>query len=103
MTNSHQDKTHFGLSEHDSGPPISTQSANNRVESPPRKSEPNLGTWGTPTEDMFATVPNIHLPQFMSPIPEPRALGVKLSPDPGDVLNWVQLRLSFVQIEAYQV
>ena len=31
-------------------------------------------TWGTPTVDMFATVHNTHLPQFISPIPEPRAL-----------------------------
>ena len=32
--------------------------------------------WGTPKVDMFATVSNSHLPRFMSPIPEPRALGV---------------------------
>ena len=31
--------------------------------------------WGTPEVDMFATVSNSHLPRFMSPIPEPRALG----------------------------
>ena len=32
--------------------------------------------WGTPEIDMFATVSNSHLPRFMSPIPEPRALAV---------------------------
>ena len=32
--------------------------------------------WGTPELDMFATLSNSHLPQFMSPIPEPRALSV---------------------------
>ena len=31
---------------------------------------------GTPEVDMFATVSNSHLPRFMSPIPEPRALAV---------------------------
>ena len=31
--------------------------------------------WGTPV-DMFATLSNSHLPRFMSPIPEPRALAV---------------------------
>ena len=33
-------------------------------------------TWGTPTVDMFATVHNRHLLQFMSPIPEPQALAI---------------------------
>ena len=32
--------------------------------------------WGTPEVDMFATLSNSHLPRFMSPIPEPRALEV---------------------------
>ena len=32
--------------------------------------------WGRPEVDMLATVSNSHLPQFMSPIPEPRALAV---------------------------
>ena len=35
-----------------------------------------FGTWGTLTVEMFATVHNTHLPQFMSPIPEPRALAI---------------------------
>ena len=32
--------------------------------------------WSTPEVDMFATLSNSHLPRFMSPIPEPRALAV---------------------------
>ena len=32
--------------------------------------------WGTPVVDRFATVHNMHLPQFMSPLPEPRALAI---------------------------
>ena len=32
--------------------------------------------WGTPEVDMFATLSNSHLPRFMSPILEPRALAV---------------------------
>ena len=32
--------------------------------------------WGTPEVDMFATLSNSHLPWFMSPILEPRALAV---------------------------
>ena len=32
--------------------------------------------WGTPEVDMFATLSNSHLPPFMSPVPEPRALAV---------------------------
>ena len=35
-----------------------------------------FGLWGTPEVDMFATVSNSHLPWFMPPIPEPRALVV---------------------------
>ena len=35
-----------------------------------------LGFGGTPVVDMFATVSYSSLPQFMSPIPEPRALAV---------------------------
>ena len=35
-----------------------------------------FGLWGTPEVDMFATVSNSHLPRFMSPVPEPRALAV---------------------------
>ena len=42
-----QGQTHSGLSEHESGPSILTKSANNnRVESPPRNSEPNLRDMG---------------------------------------------------------
>ena len=32
--------------------------------------------WGTPEVDMFATLSNSHLPRFMFPVPEPRALAV---------------------------
>ena len=35
-----------------------------------------FGFWGTPVVDMFDTVSNSRHPQFMSPIPEPRALAV---------------------------
>ena len=43
----HQGQTHSRLSERDSGPSISTKSANNnRVESPPQNSEPNLWDMG---------------------------------------------------------
>ena len=38
--------------------------------------KPIFRVWGTPEVDMFATVSNSHLPRFMSPIPEPRALAV---------------------------
>ena len=32
--------------------------------------------WGTPVENRFATVHNMHLPQFMALVPEPRALAI---------------------------
>ena len=32
--------------------------------------------WGTPVGDRFATVHNMHLPQFMALVPEPRALAI---------------------------
>ena len=35
-----------------------------------------FGTERTQTGDMFATVHNAHLPQFMSPIPEPQPLAI---------------------------
>ena len=41
--------------------------------------------WGTPEVDMFATLSNSHLPRFMSPIPEPRALAVDVSGLSGEV------------------
>ena len=38
--------------------------------------------WGTPVVDMFATIHNTHLPQFMSLVPEPQALAIdELSQD----------------------
>ena len=69
--------TYSRLSKCDSRPVISAEPAHHhRVESPPRNSEPNIGTWGTASVDMFATVHNMHLPQFMSPVPEPQALAI---------------------------
>ena len=35
-----------------------------------------FGTWRTPAVNMFATVHNTHLPQFMSPVPEPQVLAI---------------------------
>ena len=35
-----------------------------------------FGTWDTQTVDMFASVHNMHLPQFMSPFLEARALAI---------------------------
>ena len=54
-------KTHSRLSERDSRRTLLSQSA-------------DIG--GTRVVDMFATVSNSHLPQFMSPILKPRALAV---------------------------
>ena len=70
-------KTHSRLPERDSRPPISSESANtDRVVPTPRDRETHLQVWGTPEVDMFATLSNSHLPRFMSPVPEPRALAV---------------------------
>ena len=70
-------KTHSRLSERDSRPPILSESANiDRVVPTPRDREPHLQGLGTPEIDMFATLSNSHLPRFVSPIPEPRALAV---------------------------
>ena len=62
-----------------SGPLISAEPAhNNRVRLHPKIVTQIFGAWGTPTMDMLATVHNMHLPQFMSPIldlkPRPLAL-----------------------------
>ena len=40
--------------------------------------------WGTPTVDMFATPHNAQLPQFVSPVPHPRALAVDALSQPWD-------------------
>ena len=74
---SHSGQTHSGLSnvraDHLSwlNQPITTE----------RSLHPEIvnwmfGTWRTPTVDMFVTVYNMHLPQFMSPISGPRALAI---------------------------
>ena len=69
---SHQGQTYYGLSKCDSRPIISAEPAHhNRVASSPRNSEP-FGTWQTPAVDMYTTVYNMHLPQFM----EPRELAI---------------------------
>ena len=65
--------------------------------------------WGTPEIDMFATLSNSHLPRFMSPVPEPRALAVDaLSQDwqgrsmymfpPFPLLNKVMQKLRSTQV-----
>ena len=65
--------------------------------------------WGTPEVDMFATLSNSHLPRFMSPIPEPRALAMDaLSQDwqgrsmymfpPFPLLNKVMQKLRSTQV-----
>ena len=65
--------------------------------------------WGTPEVDMFATLSNSHLPRFMSPVPEPRALAVDaLSQDwqgrsiymfpPFPLLNRVMQKLRSTQV-----
>ena len=65
--------------------------------------------WGTPEVNMFATLSNSHLPRFMSPIPEPRALAVDaLSQDwqgrsmymfsPFPLLNKVMQKLRSTQV-----
>ena len=70
-------KTYPRLSERDSRPPISSEPANtNRVVPTPEIVRRIFRVWGTPEVDMFATLSNSHLPRFMSPIPEPRALAV---------------------------
>ena len=70
-----QCKAHSRLSERDSRLPVMAKSANyDRVEPPPRNSEPNLREWATPIVDVFATVHNTHLPKFMFPILEQQAL-----------------------------
>ena len=64
-------KTHPRLSERDSRPPISSQPADTEWSLHPEIVSRIFGVWGTPAVDMFATVSNSRLPQFMSPIPEP--------------------------------
>ena len=73
---SHPCQAHSRLSKRDrsSGPPISAEPAhNNRVKAAPRNSDPDLRDAGNSN---LATVHNTHLPQFVSPIPEPRALAI---------------------------
>ena len=70
-------KTYSRLSERDSRPPISSESANtDRVEPPPQDRETYLRALGDTRSQHVATVSNSHIRRFMSPIPEPRALAV---------------------------
>ena len=76
---SHPGQTHSGLSKHDRsrGPPVLAKPAhNNRVESPPRNSDPDLRNVGNSNSGHVCHSPQYDLPRFMSPIPEPRALGL---------------------------
>ena len=79
---SHKDQTNYGLSDCDSGPSISIKSTNiNQIRSLQLEIVNWIfRTWGTLTVDMFATVHNMHLPQFTFPILEPRALAIDGSP-----------------------
>ena len=66
-------QTHSGLSKCDSRLIVSAEPAHHdRVEVVNRI----FRLWGTPVVDMFDTVHNTHLPQFMSPVPEPQALAI---------------------------
>ena len=67
---SHMGQTHSGLLERDSALSISTKLAHYNRSLHHNIVNWILKTWGTPTVDMFATVHNMHLPQFMSPILE---------------------------------
>ena len=72
---------HLGLPKCDSRPVFSAEPAHHdRVESPPEVVNLIFRLWGTPVVDMFhymfATVHNTNLPQFMSPVLEPRALAI---------------------------
>ena len=62
-------KTYSRLSERDSRPPISSESANtDRVESPPRDREPHLRVLAdTSSQHVRDCIENFHLPWFMAP------------------------------------
>ena len=72
-------KTHSRLSEPDSRPPDLSR-PNQQITTEwslhPEIVNQIFRFWGTPVVDMFAPVSNSRLSQFISPIPEPRALGV---------------------------
>ena len=70
-------QTYSGLPKCDSRPVVLAEPAHHdRVESPPEVVNLIFRLWGTSVVDLFATVHNTHLPQFMSPVPEPRALAI---------------------------
>jgi hypothetical protein len=43
--------------------------------------------WGSPTIDLFATKMNNHHPQYMSPLPDPKALAVNALAVSWDSMN----------------
>ena len=70
-------QTHSGLPKCDSRPLVPAEPAHHdRVESPPQSRESDIQTVGNSSSDRFATVHNMHLPQFMALVPEPRALAI---------------------------
>ena len=72
---SHSGQTYFRWSKRDSGPPILAEPArNNRVEFPPRNSEADLRDVRNSNSGHVCHIPHTHLPQFISPILEPRTL-----------------------------
>ena len=103
-------KTHSRLSERDSRPPISSGPAyTDRVVPGPRDRDSYLQGLGDTRGRHVATLLNSHLPRFMSPVPEPRALAVDaLSQDwqgrsmytfpPFPLLNKVMQKLQSTQV-----
>ena len=71
-------KAYPRLSERDSRQPISSEPATYRQSGPSTQDRGSYlqGLGHTRSVHMFATLLNSHLPRFMSPIPEPRALAV---------------------------
>ena len=65
---SHPGQTHSGLSERDSGLPISAEPAHNNRVSPPRNSDPDLRDLGSSNSGHLATVHNTHLQHSSSPV-----------------------------------
>ena len=70
-------QTNTGPHECDSALVVSAGlSSEHRVESPPPSSSPGIQSVRIPTVDMFAMIYNTQLPQFVSLIPEDKALAV---------------------------
>ena len=74
---SHPGQTHSGLPQYNSRPVISAEPAyHNRVESPPRISESNIQAVGDSSSEHVCHSHNTCLRQFMSQVPEPRAVAI---------------------------